>query len=343
MQLVLDTKGLKVDRQRNMFYVEAPDGKTKGISPHKVSSIAVTHPCLISSSAVELAAQYEIPIYFIGFTGKVVARLSSPYFGSIATLRRQQVLFSMSEEATQWMVGIYLLKLENQVKNLKWLPSGKEFGEHLQNQLHRFKNCLGKTMNQARTQLLAAEAVAAKLYWQALATMLPAHVDFEKRSRRPAEDSFNAALNYLYGMLYSVVEQGLFAAGLDPHLGIFHADEYNKPVLAFDFIEPFRPWVDRLLIEQFLEHRVPASFFTRRKEYGVILNKEGKSFFIPLFNEWLRSERLWGGKKTNIKNHIYLLAGRFANKLRSEANAEKTNEPVLGAPPNSAPFQERQE
>lgn len=329
MQIILDTKDLRVGRQRNMFLLETPEGATRGISPQKISSIAVTHGCWLSAAAVELAALHEIPIFFIGFTGKVTARLSSPYFSSIATLRRQQVLFSLTEEATRWMVGLYLLKLEAQIRNLRHLKSKATEADELQGQAYRFEACLGKNIRQARTPLLAAEAVAAKMYWKGLADLLPEHARFEKRSRRPAEDNFNAALNYLYGMLYTVVETGLFAAGLDPHLGIFHADEYNKPVLAFDFIEPFRPWVDRLLIDQYLERRVLEGFFTHQKKYGVILNKEGKAFFIPLFNEWLRSERLWGGKKTNVRNHIYQLAGRFATKLRAEAEAAADpDEPV---------------
>lgn len=323
MQIILDTKDLKLDRRRNMFHVEAPDGKSKGISPLKVTSIAVTHSCWLSASAVELAAMHEIPIYFIGRAGKVTARLSSPYFSSIATLRRQQVLFSLTDDSTQWMVGLYLLKLEYQVKNLRRLPSGAASAETLQQQAGRFQKCLGKPIRQARTELLAAEAVTAKMYWQSLSELLPEHVDFEKRSRRPAQDNFNAALNYLYGMLYSVVEQGLFAAGLDPHLGIFHADEYNKPVLSFDFIEPFRPWIDQLLVDQYLERKVMAGFFQHRKGAGVLLNKEGKAFFIPLFNQWLQSERIWGGQKASVRNHIYLLAGRFASKLRKEARLEE--------------------
>ena len=134
-------------------------------------------------------------------------------------------------------------------------------------------------------------------------------------AKQSAWDRFNALLNYLYGMLYTVVETGIFAAGLDPQLGLLHADEYNKPVLAFDFIEPFRPWADRLLIEQYQQGAVSRQFFTKIPD-GIILNKEGKAFIIPLFNGWLRTERTWGGRKTNVRNHIYQLAGRFAQKLR---------------------------
>ena len=60
---------------------------------------------------------------------------------------------------------------------------------------------------------------------------------FEKRSRRPALDHFNSALNYLYGMTYGVVEGGIFAKGLDPFIGLLHTDQYNEPTLAFDLIE----------------------------------------------------------------------------------------------------------
>jgi CRISPR-associated protein Cas1 len=109
---------------------------------------------------------------------------------------------------------------------------------------------------------------------------LPSAYTFSKRTRRPAEDFFNAALNYWYGMLYSVVEGGLFAAGLDPYLGILHADEYQKPTLCFDLIEAFRPWIDRLLIQACLEKKLLKFHFTKN-QYGYFLNKTGKAVLIP--------------------------------------------------------------
>lgn len=316
MQVVFDTKGLKIDRRRNLFHIEAPDGTERSISPRKITSIAVTQPCWLSAGAIELAALHEIPILFFSFTGKVTARLSSPYFSSIATLRRQQALFIDSVEATQWIVGLYLLKMGHQIENLRRLKPKAPNIPLMQAQEKRLEAAVGRLLYFAGPQIMAAEAVIARYYWQTLAEVLPADCDFEKRSRMPAQDNFNAALNYLYGMLYSVVESGLFAAGLDPHLGMLHADEYNKPVLAYDFIEPFRPWADWLLISQYQERKMRSAYFTRNTS-GVFLNKEGKAFIIPLFNQWLRSERLWAGRKSTVKNHIYQLAGRFATKLRN--------------------------
>lgn len=175
---------------------------------------------------------------------------------------------------------------------------------------------------------------AARAYWQVLGASLPEEYRFAKRSRRPAEDDFNAALNYLYGMLYSVVEGALFAAGLDPHLGILHTDEYNKPVLVFDLIEAFRPWVDRLLVEECLISNLEAQFFSKN-QFGLFLNKKGKAYIIPLFNDYLRTQRRYFQRDSTVKNHIYGLAARLANRIRtfeSEVDIAEEIDPDLDIP-----------
>lgn len=315
MQLVLDTKDLAVSQKRGLFWVAAPDGTQRSVSPQKVSSIAITQSLHLHSGAVELAAAHEIPIYFLDSIGRVTARMAGPNFQSIATLRRHQVLFALGQDASRWVTGLYVLKTEGQMENLNLLKKQHPAINAMQRALKQTDELAKLPLEAAKSKIMAMEAVIARLYWQGLAQWLPPDCDFEKRTRRPAQDNFNAALNYLYGMLYTVVETGIFAAGLDPQLGLLHADEYNKPVLAFDFIEPFRPWADRLLIEQYQQGAVSRQFFTKIPD-GIILNKEGKAFIIPLFNGWLRTERTWGGRKTNVRNHIYQLAGRFAQKLR---------------------------
>lgn len=315
MQLVLDTRQLSLSRQRGLFLIEAPDGTRRTVSPAKVTSIAIAQSCKVDSTAVELAAAHEIPIYFLDTIGRVTARMAGPNFQSIATLRRQQVLFTLGQDVSRWITGLYVLKTEGQVENLNLLKKQHPAINAMQRTLKQADEWAKLPLDAAKPKIMAMEAAIARLYWQGLAQWLPPDCDFEKRTRRPAQDNFNAALNYLYGMLYTVVETGIFAAGLDPQLGLLHADEYNKPVLAFDFIEPFRPWADRLLIEQYRQGAVSRQFFSKIPD-GIALNKEGKAFIIPLFNGWLRTERTWGGRKTNVRNHIYQLAGRFAQKLR---------------------------
>jgi hypothetical protein len=58
----------------------------------------------------------------------------------------------------------------------------------------------------------------------------------------------NALLNYLYAVLESEMTVALLAAGLDPGIGMFHADIDGRSSLALDAIEAARPHVDYWLL-----------------------------------------------------------------------------------------------
>jgi len=137
---------------------------------------------------------------------------------------------------------------------------------------------------------------------------------FFTRSRRPAKDPFNAMINYLYGMLYAVVEQALFAAGLDPHLGILHTDEYDRPTLSFDLIEPFRPWIDLLIVQKIMQKEVEADFF-EPVEGGYFLSDNGKRFLIPQFNSWMQHTVYWQEERIAREAHIFHAAARLARTI----------------------------
>lgn len=276
-----------------------------------------------SSTRLRRELSRTVPILVFDRIGKAKARLWSPYFESIATLRRLQVRFAESPEAMAWMLDLFALKTEAQVDNLKYLRSRRSvlnlaLGQpisQIRAQSRAFEEFRDKLPEECRQQVMGVEGALARTYWQAVGGSLPSHYVFQGRSRRPAKDIFNAGINYLYGMLYSVVEGALFSVGLDPHLGILHADEHNKPTLAFDLIEPFRPWADRLLIGLCMDKQLKESFFAKN-QYGIFLNKEGKAFIIPLFNDFMRSTTTYLHQESTVKNHIYFTAGRLAQRIR---------------------------
>ncbi len=337
MQLVLDTKGLTLTKKNNAFLVESPHA-TRSISPKKLTSIAVTAAVLISSDAIVLAIKNQIPILFFDKIGKAQARLWSPYFESIATLRQQQVRFADNPAATQWIIDLFGIKTEAQIANFQYLkrrrptlkPNLDEAAEKMKQQTRNFAKQQGQLLANCGNALITNEAQLARTYWQTLGAAMPEPCHFAKRSRQPAEDPFNAALNYLYGMLYSVVEGALFAAGLDPHLGLLHADEHNRPALTYDLIEPFRPWVDGLLIRQCFDKMIDPACFTQN-QFGVFLNKTGKAFFIPLFNDFLQETRRFLNRESSHRNHIYYLAGRLAQRMRTFDQVD--NKTMLPEPP----------
>lgn len=87
------------------------------------------------------------------------------------------------------------------------------------------------------------EGRAAVYYWS---NMFPDIPDF-RRDRMGVPP--NNLLNYGYAILRAVVARALVSSGLLPTLGIHHHNRYNAYCLADDIMEPYRPYVDRLIVE----------------------------------------------------------------------------------------------
>jgi len=86
------------------------------------------------------------------------------------------------------------------------------------------------------------EARSAVYYWATL---------FHDFNRDREGDPPNNLLNYGYAILRAVVARGLVSSGLLPTLGIHHHNRYNAYCLADDIMEPYRPYVDKLVVEMF--------------------------------------------------------------------------------------------
>ncbi|MHB8579176.1 MAG: type II CRISPR-associated endonuclease Cas1 [Ignavibacteriaceae bacterium] len=87
------------------------------------------------------------------------------------------------------------------------------------------------------------EGRAAAYYWK---NIFPEVLEFTR-------DRFgvppNNLLNYGYAILRAIVARSLVSSGLLPTLGIHHHNKYNAYCLADDIMEPFRPFVDKIVCE----------------------------------------------------------------------------------------------
>lgn len=109
------------------------------------------------------------------------------------------------------------------------------------------------------------EATAAAYYWQNIFPSLPAF----RRHRNEAPP--NNYLNYGYAILRATIARSIVGAGLLPTLGIHHANKYNAYCLADDLMEPYRPFVDKIVCEIIDEHGICED-----------LTKDIKSLFLKI-------------------------------------------------------------
>ena len=152
-------------------------------------------------------------------------------------------------------------------------------------------------------KIRALEGQAARLYFDCINGHLPNLYQFKNRSKRPALDMTNSMLNYCYGSLYSNIESSLIKAGLDPYIGFFHRDEYNRPVLTYDVIELFRPWADWVVFHLCMNEVMDPSFF-EISDGGYWLLGDGKRILIQHYVDFFEEIIDYDGNHNSRLQHL---------------------------------------
>lgn len=323
MQLILDKAGSYLSVKNGMFHVSHDEGE-RDIPVDRVSSIHLSKAVAVTSEALMLAVDNEIEVLLVDRKGNVLARLWSNKYGSVATIRKNQLAFSQSKDAAVWVRNLMVRKIDNMTALLMILVSPDHENEkHILTviaELEKMKEKIlqepGDTVSEIAAALRGYEGSASRKYFQCISTYLPEQYRFDGRSQHPALDMFNCLLNYAYGMLYGKCEGALIRAGIDPYVGIFHRDEYNRPVMVYDFIEQFRVWADYTVIHLCMQQVIFPDFFDI--ENGAFyLNSAGKRILIQSLNDYLDEVVTIGGLERSRSTHIELAAQNLATMLKN--------------------------
>jgi CRISPR-associated endonuclease Cas1 len=240
-----------------------------------------------SEGAVSLAALRwldagGIPFALLAYDGKpIVVSAPQPTAGVDASCRRRQALLSHETGLGKTLAFTLIdTKIAGQIAVLESgvclggdrLSVAVEIAKECRNRLTLAKRSKSSISHEDITSL---EGMASGAYWSELAAApisflrqaaVPAHWrTLGPRSSplaytpRHAATPGQALLNYVYGVAISEVTIALHAAGLDPALGVLHADKIGRSSLAYDLIEPIRP-----LIDQWLLSWVASTAFAKR-------------------------------------------------------------------------------
>lgn len=127
------------------------------------------------------------------------------------------------------------------------------------------------------------EGIAAQHYWKYLISL-----DF---LRQRFGDSPNQFFNFGYAVLRSIVARAIVETGLLPVLGIFHKNKYNPYCLADDLMEPYRPFVD-ILVMQWLDKFPESEAYLDQREKTEELTKEFKAHILQIATKDLKIDGL---------------------------------------------------
>ncbi|MDQ1292823.1 MAG: CRISP-associated protein Cas1 [Actinomycetota bacterium] len=176
---------------------------------------------------------------------------------------------------------------------------------------------------ESRDELMGLEGAAAREYFAALGELVPEEVRFTGRSRRPPQDMVNSALSFGYTILLGETISALCAAGLDPAIGVLHAEDESRPSPALDLMEEFRPLVvDQVVLAATRRGELRAVHGRRQDGVdGVLLTKAGREALIGGYERRMlqRTRGALPEFSGSLRRHLYRQAQRVAAFVRDPA------------------------
>lgn len=176
-------------------------------------------------------------------------------------------------------------KIQNQMKLLQQLELTFE---PMKSYLSQVKT--GDTTNM--------EGIAAQHYWKYLVS--PNFIR-ERFGEFP-----NPFFNYGYTIVRSMMARAIVETGLLPVLGLFHSNKYNAYCLADDLMEPYRPLVDKKVMEwlsQNEDHEITKdfkAFILNIATEDTLMNSTLRPFIVAVKETTVSLYKCYTGEKRKI-------------------------------------------
>jgi CRISP-associated protein Cas1 len=217
-------------QKNKQLYIDKKD-KTVGTIPiEDLGVLILQHPAIVITQALVISCQKNnVVVIFCDERHLPFSILLPISEGNTlhSKVLREQIKAKLTTKKSMWQ-QIVKLKISEQIRILKF------FGKEPKSLARIVKNVKsGDPQN--------CEAQAAKIYWAEL--MGPGF------KRDTNAEGINALLNYGYAIMRATIARAIVSGGLHPTLGLHHHNQYNGLCLADDLMEPFRPWVDKLVFE----------------------------------------------------------------------------------------------
>lgn len=273
---------------------------------HHLSGIVVFGHSLVSPGLMHRCADDGRALVWLDSHGRFKARLDGPVSGNVL-LRRDQML---AAEDPARCLALARCCVAGKIHNCRQTvlrsarDLGGEAGARLKQTAATLAGILPKLPLAGETdQVRGWEGHAAAAYFASLSDMLRPETGFafEKRTRRPPRDPFNALLSFLYTISGVDCRSAVESAGLDPQVGFLHVLRPGRPALALDLAEELRPLLaDRLALTLINRRQITPDDFETRPGGAVLMTAEARRTLLAAYQERKREEVRHTGLDRNV-------------------------------------------
>lgn len=308
--IYLNTYSSKASLSSERLVIEIPDENDPDAKGREFSVplLDVTH--LVVNTGVHLPAKTLARLSQRGIPVLIITKQLSPLALTVPAVMKGKIrwqqfqCFSDPDFSLKNVKKLVREKMRNQYRQLQRLSSNRNMPKLPQmNGIHQL--ALELDMISDPGQAFGIEGMASSHYYEGLAQFFPEDIPFQKRSRRPPANPANALLSFLYTLLSMETAAHLWATGLDPAWGLYHATEDNRYALALDMVEPLRPIADGIALDLLNHKRLKEDDF-EESDGGYYLGQNARPILYEHLEKAMereyKSRQL--GHSTNLRKHL---------------------------------------
>jgi len=278
-------QGSKLVVSKGRLEVRKGDQVLASLPPIHVSQVVIYGNVGLSTPAIGLLLKRGIGVTFLSRRGEFKGRLQGPT-SAHAQLRSRQYSAACDLD---FVMPIAQAMVTAKVRHMRtclrrWARKGKA-DDAWPAALEQLRYALRRIPRTTSIGSLAGvEGSATAAYFSAYRSLFPEIWGFVRRVRRPPLDPVNVMLSFGYTLLASASLGAVETVGLDPYVGFLHRPAYNRPSLALDLMEEFRPLVDAVVLRCCQQDIiVPEDFRQGNSQRPVIMEEAAKRRFIEAF------------------------------------------------------------
>ncbi|WP_427788909.1 type I-C CRISPR-associated endonuclease Cas1c [Brevundimonas diminuta] len=249
-----------------------------------------------SPALMAACAEAGISLSFLDPNGRFLARVEGARSGNVLLRRAQYRIADDDARKTPIVRGMVAAKVSNQrtviQRALRDHGAGMDLAQKssLDSAVRRLSDIAQRTLTHDSVDgLRGLEGEAAAIYFNVFDSLIrsdDAAFQFVGRSRRPPLDRVNALLSFLYAMLGHDCRSALEAHGLDPQVGLLHADRPGRNSLALDLMEELRPVLaDRLMLSLVNRGQLKSADFVHEEAGAVRLSDDARKSVLIAWQE----------------------------------------------------------
>ncbi|MHC1733409.1 MAG: CRISPR-associated endonuclease Cas1 [Bacteroidales bacterium] len=243
--LYVTETGVQVHKEGQRLLVKRGSEVLQDIPMIKVDQVVLMGKDVsMTTPTLHALAQRKVGVYFLSKQGKFIVGTHREEHGH-SRLRQAQTRAS-DDPARSLLIAQSIVK--GKVNNQRVLVQRHAEGAPWSRSALAQMDIMRRQADASQTldELRGHEGLAARDYFYLMRQILRPPSDgqswgFERRTYYPPTDPINALLSFGYTLLLNNLIAACQISGLDPDIGFFHAIDYNKPAMALDLEEEFRP------------------------------------------------------------------------------------------------------